>query len=79
MIDGESYRKYLDIKLGEELKEYLEDGSAEELADLVEVVYALLDSKGVSRDEFEKIRVCKVEERGAFMKQLLLKEVITLF
>ena len=79
VIDGESYRKYLDIKLGEELKEYLEDGSVEELADLVEVVYALLDSKGVSREEFEKIRVRKVDERGAFKKKLLLKEVITLF
>lgn len=74
-LDGSSFQKYLDIKLNEELKEYLEDGSVEELADLVEVVYALLDCKGVSREEFEKIRVAKVEERGAFKRRLLLKEV----
>lgn len=78
VLDGERYQKYLDMKLGEELKEYLEDGSVEELADLVEVVYALLDCKGVSREEFEKIRMGKVEERGAFKKRPLLKEVTTL-
>lgn len=77
VLDDDSYRKYLNIKLGEELKEYLEDGRVEELADLVEVVYALLDSKGVSREGFEKIRVGKVEKRGAFKLKLLLKEVIT--
>lgn len=76
VLGNEEYRKYLDIKLGEELQEYLEDGSVEELADLVEVVYALLDLKGVSREEFERIRMAKVEERGAFAKRLLLKEVI---
>ena len=75
ILNDENYQKYLDIKLGEELKEYLEDGSVEELADLVEVVYALIDYKGISREDFEKIRAAKVEERGAFKKRLLLKEV----
>ena len=75
VLDNESYHKYLDIKLGEELKEYLEDGSVEELADLVEVVYALLDYKGISKEEFKKIRIAKVEERGAFKNRLLLREV----
>lgn len=77
VLDRDSFQKYLNIKLGEELKEYLADGSVEELADLVEVVYALLDCKGVSFEEFEKIRIAKVEERGAFKKRLLLKEVTT--
>lgn len=75
VLDENSYQKYLDMKLGEELKEYLEDSSVEELADLVEVVYALLDNKGVSIEEFERIRISKVEKRGAFKKRLLLKEV----
>jgi predicted house-cleaning noncanonical NTP pyrophosphatase (MazG superfamily) len=59
--------------LSEELHEYLESGSIEELADLVEVVYALLDCAGVSRDEFEEIRKAKFEERGGFKKKLLLR------
>lgn len=76
VLDSISYKKYLDDKLSEELKEYHEDDNVEELADLVEVVYALLDYKGVTIEEFEKIRLSKVEKRGAFKKQLLLKEVI---
>ena len=76
VLDSDSFQKYLDIKLSEELNEYLENGNVEELADIVEVVYALLDCKGVSREEFERIRVAKAKERGAFKKRLLLKEVI---
>lgn len=76
-MDDIIYKEYLDIKLSEELNEYIEEDSVEELADLVEVVYAILDYKGVSLQEFEKIRTSKAERRGAFSKRLLLKEVIT--
>ena len=62
--------------MGEELQEYLDSESVEELADLVEVVYAILDDKKISLQEFELIRKQKVQERGAFQKKLLLKEVI---
>ena len=41
----------------------------EELADLEEVLRAILDIKGVSYEEFEKIRDAKVDERGAFKKR----------
>ena len=75
VLDDERYQKYLERKLGEELKAYLEAGSIEELADLIEVVYALLESRGISLEEFERIRVAKVEKRGAFKKKLLLREV----
>lgn len=72
---GPEYLGLLNAKLGEELREYLDSQEVEELADLVEVVYAILDYKGVSRQEFESIRKQKVEERGAFRDRLLLKEV----
>ena len=48
--DGKSVAETLQ----EELKEYLESGEVEELADLEEVLRAILDSKGVSYEEFEK-------------------------
>ena len=73
--DREEYKKYLDVKLQEELDEYLESGKIEELADLVEVVYGILDMVGVSRDEFERVRGRKNEERGSFTKRLVLGEV----
>ena len=65
----------LDIKLGEELQEYLNDDNIGELADLVEVFYAILKYKGIGLDDFEQTRKKKAEERGAFDKRLLLKEV----
>jgi predicted house-cleaning noncanonical NTP pyrophosphatase (MazG superfamily) len=76
VLDDESYHKYLNTKLAEELKEYQESGSAEELADLVEVVYALLDYKNIPLKQFEAMRISKAIERGAFKKRLLLKEVV---
>jgi len=75
VLDDEAYKKHLDIKLSEELQEYLNDGNINELADLVEVVYAILKYKGIEPDVFEQIRRKKAEERGSFDKRLLLKEV----
>ena len=75
-FSGKEYLDSLNAKLGEELQEYLDSQSIEELADLVEVVYAILDDKNISLQEFELIREQKVQERGAFKEKLLLKEVI---
>lgn len=75
-LDNNDYFDRLNKKLAEELEEYNQDFSLEELADLLEVVYAILDYKKVSRDEFEKIRQAKLAERGGFTQRLLLKEVI---
>lgn len=77
VLDDLAFKRYLDIKLEEELKEYLVADSVEELADLVEVVYALLDLKGVSIEEFERLRKDKASKRGSFTKRLVLKEVIS--
>ncbi len=75
ILDDKAYKKHLDIKLGEELQEYLNDDDINEMADLVEVIYAILKYKGIETDDFEQIRKKKAEERGAFDKRLLLKEV----
>ncbi|MDO0825871.1 hypothetical protein [Desulfosporosinus nitroreducens] len=75
-VSGTEYLDLLNAKLGEELQEYLDSQRVEELADLVEVIYAILELKEVSRQEFEDIRKQKVEESGAFQDKLLLKEVI---
>lgn len=74
-VSSKAYLELLNAKLGEELQEYLEDQNVEELADLVEVVYAIVDHKSVSLQEFESIRQQKVKEKGAFKNKLLLKEV----
>ena len=64
ILDNEEYLKELNTKLQEEVKEYLEDNNVEELADIIEVIYGILDSKNVSIEEFEKVRLEKVNKRG---------------
>ncbi len=76
-LDDLSYKQYLDKKLTEEIEEYLSSDDVQELVDLVEVVYAILRYKSVDIEEFERIRKFKADERGAFSRRLLLKEVIS--
>ena len=75
VLSEEDYAEYLNRKLAEELNEYEESQSVEELADLEEVLRAILAVKGVSYEEFDNIRNQKAEKRGAFEKRLLLKSV----
>lgn len=74
ILDNHEYREELNKKLKEEIKEYLEDNNVEELADIVEVIYGILNSMDVSIEEFEKIRMEKVIKRGAFKKKIFLEE-----
>lgn len=75
IMDDDEYLSALNLKLQEELKEYLDGNNVEELADLEEVLRAILDIKGVSYDEFEAIRKEKAEKRGAFKKKIFLESV----
>ena len=63
ILDNNEYRQQLNSNLQEEVKEYLDDNNVEELADIVEVVYGILNSMDVTIDEFEKVRIKKKEER----------------
>ncbi|OLV16334.1 hypothetical protein BOO71_0012133 [Deinococcus marmoris] len=49
------------------MAEYLESGEVLELADVLEVVYALAELDGVGRAELEDLRARKAEERGGFV------------
>lgn len=72
ILAHEEYRHFLEAKLDEEVGEYHRDKNAEELADILEVVYALAASMGCSREELEDIYQKKHEERGGFEKRLFL-------
>jgi len=74
-LDESEYFSALNHKLTEEVAEYLESYSVEELADIVEVVYAIIKCKGLSLEDFEAIRNKKIDERGGFEERLLLVEV----
>ncbi len=70
------YLEMLDAKLNEELAEYQESKSLEELADMLEVMQAVIQARGWTWEELEQVRQEKAAVRGGFEKKILLKEVI---
>ena len=74
-LSDEDYLSLLDQKLNEELAEYQESKSLEELADLLEVMQAVVKARGWTLEELEQVRVEKAAKRGGFEKKILLKEV----
>jgi len=69
-LSDEEYLAKLDEKLNEELAEYQESKSMEELADLLEVIRAVAVARGSSIEEVEAIRREKAAKRGRFEKKL---------
>ena len=74
-LSHEEYIAMLDAKLNEELGEYQESKSLEELADLLEVMGAVVKARGYTWEQLTAIRKKKRDERGGFEKRILLKEV----
>lgn len=72
ILSDEEYPIYLEAKLDEEVGEYHQDKTAEELADILEVVYALAENRGISQNELLQIYQKKHDERGGFAEKLLL-------
>lgn len=67
--------KLLKDKLAEETKEFLEDEILEELADVMEVLFALAESLGYKEEDLISKREDKKNERGGFKKGIILKKV----
>ena len=74
-LSDADYIDLLDQKLNEELAEYHESKSLEELADLLEVIQAVVKARGWTLEELEQLRADKAARRGGFEKKILLKEV----
>ena len=75
ILDDKEMIKCLENKLQEEVKEDVEDRSVEELADILEVIYALCKMKGVSKEELERTRAIKEIARGSFNEKIFLEYV----
>lgn len=75
-LADEDYLRLLDAKLTEELSEYQESHSLEELADLLEVLRAVVRARGWTWEQLEQVRREKAAKRGSFEKKILLKEVL---
>ncbi|WP_312441246.1 nucleoside triphosphate pyrophosphohydrolase [Lacrimispora sp.] len=65
----------LEEKLNEEVKEYQEDKSLGELADVLEVLYSLCSARGYTKAELEAAREKKAKNRGGFNNRIFLEYV----
>ena len=74
-LSEDAYLRALEEKLNEELAEYRQSRSLEELADLLEVMRAVVKARGSTWEALEHIRKEKCAARGAFDQRILLKEV----
>lgn len=72
ILEPAEFAAALHRKLQEEVQEYLQSEAVEELADLLEVVYALAGLQGTSPEALEALRLEKRARRGGFEKRLLL-------
>lgn len=72
--NNQEYSRRLIKKLLEETKEYLTSRDTEELADIIEVIYAIANDKGITINELEKIRIDKYNRKGGFEKKIILIE-----
>ena len=75
-LPNDAYIRALDAKLDEELAEYQQSKSLEELADLLEIMGAVVKARGYTWDDLTRIRKEKRAARGAFDQRIFLKEVI---
>ena len=69
VLEDQEYLVALEKKLDEEVGEYHRDKTPEELADILEVVYALAATSGCSREQLMAIYQQKHDNRGGFEKR----------
>lgn len=74
VAESQEYYARLCDKLLEEVGEFLEQKNIdEELADVLEVIYAICEFKNIDREALEVLRQKKAAERGGFTKRIVLE------
>jgi predicted house-cleaning noncanonical NTP pyrophosphatase (MazG superfamily) len=75
-VSKESFLSLLVAKLNEERLEYIASGgNVDELADMLEVIYAIGMIHGYQPEELELIRKTKRETRGGFEQRIYLQAI----
>ena len=75
ILDDEEFLEALNNKLLEEVAEYQESKSLEELADILQVICTISEIIGSGKRELEYLKDEKIVERGAFKSQLFLESI----
>ena len=71
----DEYWQKLKEKLEEEIEEFAEEPTEEELADILEVIDAIIDFRKIDRSKLRKIKADKAKKRGKFAKKIILDDV----
>ena len=75
ILNNDEYLKELDKKLFEEAHEFIEEHSIEELADLMEVIFAIMKDRNISIEDIESARKIKNNKKGSFNDKIYLIDV----
>jgi predicted house-cleaning noncanonical NTP pyrophosphatase (MazG superfamily) len=74
VADEKEYWQKLKEKIDEETREFIKSESIEELADLLEVMDAVIDYKKFNKQEIERIKNEKAQKKGVFSRRVILDE-----
>jgi len=72
VADDVEFEEKLHAKLREEVEEFLQSESIEELADIFEVTDAIMELHGFDAGEVKGVQEKKRNERGGFKKRIIL-------
>ena len=75
ILTEEEHLVKLEEKLYEEVEEYQEDKSLDEMADVLEVLYSICSARGYTAAELEAEREKKAKNRGGFKDRIFLEYV----
>lgn len=70
VLSEQEFLNELDKKLYEEVEEYQADKSLEELADVLEIVYTICESRGYAIEDLMEIKAQKKDKRGGFKDRI---------
>lgn len=70
ILSEDEYLQELDTKLNEEVAEYQADKSIEEIADVLEVLFAICEARGYSIEQLMKVKQDKQDKRGGFKERI---------
>lgn len=76
IANKEEFEEKLYKKLREELDEFMDEPSVEELADMLEVIDAIRTFHNINLDELKTVKSRKKRERGSFIDRIVLDTTI---